>query len=594
MVKIFKNCNYMYKLIWRFDKWRIIFIFILAIINCIQVLVSTFFFKFAIDAIIAQRPMNYFIGIVAIRLAIEVVNQMAESYFSTLLFSVGNNKVRKGFSHLLYNKVCEIDIGAFDDTEFYDKYSRALTEVNRRPIWMLETLRVFIGIGLNSIILIITLAYLSPFAILIAFAGVLVTFWGNIINGRKQYIYNKACTGVVRRFKYVERIFYLLPYAKDIRTTNLKGKMLEIFDEATDSYNNVIKKHIPSMANIEVIGIGIFNLLNLGVSSIYVWIQINNNQLTIGDFASVVMAITTLSAQLVQFSHEFTKFNEHALFIDDIIDILNYKSTLKFKEDGSKINQNSRYDIRLENISFTYNKTDKESINNLSMHIKSGQRVALVGENGAGKSTLIKLIMHLYEVDKGCIYINDEAYSEINLKSLYNSMAVVHQDFQAYALTMEENITLYNQGDEVEQTELKKILEATGLADIVEGLPNKLNTIMTKEFDEVGITLSGGQNQRMAIARALFSKANIIIMDEPSSALDPLAEEELFNMIDTQIPVSKTLIIVSHRLSGVKNMDNIFFMDNGQIIESGTHNELMKLNGKYAHMFLTQAQRYGV
>lgn len=593
MKEQFENCMFMYKLIWKFDKIRILLIFILAVVDCLQLLASTFFLKFMIDGIVNSEPLKYFIIVSSIRILAEVLSQAVHNYFESSIFEMRNNVVRNGFLKLIYNKVCEIDISAFDDADFYDKLSRAIDEAYQRPIWMVGTLTSLISMLLNTVALIVTLAYLSPFSIIIALVGGLFTFYCSIVSGRIEFEFRQKGTSIGRRLGYVERIFYLNQYAKDVRTTHLKDHMMDILDSAMRGHNTLIKKYLLKRASVIVLGEFVFSVLNLGVASVYICMQIRNNELSVGDFASISVAIISLSAQLSNFCKELTRYNEHSLFVNNLKAVLQYKTKLIFNEQGEKAEECNNYDIELKNVSFTYMNNDKESIKDISLKIKQGQKVAFVGENGAGKSTLLKLILHLYEANKGSISLGDTPYSEFNLESLYGTMAVVHQDFQAYALTIKENLMLYNDKAYTDE-EIKSVLDVVGMTDVVDEAAAGLDTMMTREFDDYGINLSGGQNQRMAIARALCSKANVIIMDEPSSALDPLAEKELFDVIEDKIPASKTLIIVSHKLSGVKNMDNIFFMQNGAIVEQGRHDELMALDGQYAHMFRTQAERYGM
>jgi ATP-binding cassette subfamily B protein len=251
-----------------------------------------------------------------------------------------------------------------------------------------------------------------------------------------------------------------------------------------------------------------------------------------------------------------------------------------------------RHTLILNNVSFLYKDSVTPVVDSLTLTINAGEHVAIVGENGAGKSKLVKLIARLYDPCSGYISIDGIPYADVTKESLYGAFSIVQQDFQTYAFSLRENVILSKFSHTAfYEKNVTDILNNVDLKDKTDDLPNGYNTILTGELDENGTNLSGGQLQRLAIARALYQNTSMIIMDEPSSTLDPISEARIFDIIE-KICENKTLILISHRLSGVKNMDKIIFMENGKIVEYGSHKELMELNQKYAFMFKTQAERY--
>ena len=241
--------------------------------------------------------------------------------------------------------------------------------------------------------------------------------------------------------------------------------------------------------------------------------------------------------------------------------------------------------ITVENISFSYEGNDKDSIDGISFDIKPYEKIALVGYNGAGKTTLTNLLLRLYDVSGGSIKIGDRDIREETVASHRNRFAAVFQDFQIFSATVGENVALSKEYDP------ERVFMALESAGFNKELPNGLDTILLREFDENGVMLSGGEQQKIAIARAFYKKCPYVILDEPSANLDPVSEYELNHAMMTGAD-DKTVIFISHRLSTTKNADRIFMMEKGKIIESGSHEELMQLNGKYAEMFNLQAEKY--
>lgn len=247
----------------------------------------------------------------------------------------------------------------------------------------------------------------------------------------------------------------------------------------------------------------------------------------------------------------------------------------------------------MNNVCFSYNnkETKNDILNNISFSIQTREKMAIVGHNGAGKSTLVKLLLRLYDPAQGAILLNGYDYRKYNINHLRSLFAVVFQDYQHYSFTIAENILLRKVESEKDVNLVNCALQKVGLYKKVASTPLGINTQLTKNFDNNGILLSGGELQKLAIARALVQDTPIIIMDEPSSALDPLSEREIADLL-TQLFINKIIIIISHRLSLTKDCDKIAVVDNGRIIEVGNHKELIALNGKYASMWNAQSKQY--
>lgn len=312
--------------------------------------------------------------------------------------------------------------------------------------------------------------------------------------------------------------------------------------------------------------------------------------ISLGDFAATLGAMWKLFWQINNLMDFFAKFKEHNLYAERFRVFLNYKPMVCNSKNCTDCNF-SINTLELKNVSFSYPETDKKIINNLSMTIKAGQKIALVGYNGSGKSTLVKLLLRLYDASSGNILINGQKIQNFTLESYRTKFGTVFQDFQIFAADIAENVL----SDEYKETDKEQVLSALskcGFNDKLSSLPNGIHTLLTKEFDKDGTNLSGGEAQKIAIARIFAKPCDIVILDEPSSALDPISEYELNKRLMTAF--DKTVIIISHRLSTTRMADIIYMLEDGQIIEQGSHERLMSYNGKYAEMFKKQAEKYNL
>lgn len=303
-----------------------------------------------------------------------------------------------------------------------------------------------------------------------------------------------------------------------------------------------------------------------------------------------VLSSTMVSASwiLIRFTESLMECMKQGLFVENLRTFLEYEEKLPEDYDGimpaSEISS-----IEFRNVSFSY-KEDCKIIHNLSFYIEGNSRVALVGHNGAGKTTIIKLLFRLYDPDEGEILVNGINIKEYNLKAYRSLFAAAFQDYKIFALSIRENVLMRESSEEDDEKVVDALIKA-GVYDKIKSLPKGLDTIMTKEFDEEGVLLSGGEFQKIVVARAFAKNAPIKVFDEPSSALDPIAECDLYDSIMKE-SIDKTMIFISHRLSSVRNADMVFMLENGTILEQGTHKELMALNGSYADMYHKQAKNY--
>ena len=392
-----------------------------------------------------------------------------------------------------------------------------------------------------------------------------------------------------RRAEYISRVHYLADYAKEIRMSEAEDLLLKNFDSAVESNISITKSYGNKLFFLNLTRTTFTAVMFDAVVTILLLYRIIvEKSITLGDFAATLGAMWNLFWTLNNLMDYFAKFKEHKLYAHKFRVFLNYEPTVCDKEGCTELTAPFK-SLELKNVAFAYPESQKNIINGINMTVKAGQKIALVGYNGAGKSTLVKLLLRLYDVSGGDILINGKSIKDYTLCSYRNKFGTVFQDFQLYAADIAENVLT----DEYSEEDRLRVLEAlknSGFEERLSSLKEGIHTPLTKEFDQRGINLSGGEAQKVAISRVFAKDCDIVILDEPSSALDPMTEYELNNTLMTAL--DKTVIIISHRLSTTRMADVIYMLENGEIIEQGSHDELMQTGGKYAEMFLKQAEKY--
>ena len=361
------------------------------------------------------------------------------------------------------------------------------------------------------------------------------------------------------------------------------------FNEAIKEYRHLLhtKGLVVALLNL-LLKIGV-NTISIGGAQIYaVYHALVTGNVLIGDCLVIFSVIENFSGNILYISSNLSTFRTIGYNFQDYRD---------YMERGEKINQNrggpcaeDKGDIELRGVSFRYNGAQKDTLHDINTTIHSGERIAIVGNNGAGKTTLVKLLMRLYNPTRGEIRYDGRNITEYDLVSYRDRYGVVFQDYKQIAMSVAENVLGRPYCEEDEQTVINA-LKSAGIWNKIENLPQGIHTCMTKEFDENGLFLSGGESQKLAIAGIYAKNCSVVILDEPSSALDPLAESEMYEHMYSACE-GKTMIFISHRLSSAVSADRIIHMEDGRIIEEGSHEELMKNGGSYAQMFTMQAENY--
>ncbi len=394
-----------------------------------------------------------------------------------------------------------------------------------------------------------------------------------------------------RQRDYTRRTFYLSDYAKEMRLSSIGNVMMQRFHRTIGMIEAFMKKKLPFHAFLRLMMISIRNILCYHGASLYaVFRTIVSGTIRYGDCLVIIDTISRLSYFMSNIGDTAAEFQGHSLYVNNLRAFLEYQPKIA---DGPLPAPEACADLEFHDVHFRYDGQEKETIRGVNLRIRAGEKIALVGLNGAGKTTLAKLMLRFYDPTDGVITYggNDVRSYEVEGKNGYRErISVVFQDFKLFAMSVADNILL-RERQKGDDTLIAEAMQHSGIAEKVQTLPEKENTLLTREFDENGTVLSGGEGQKIAIARTFAKDAQLVILDEPSSALDPIAEYKMYeNMM--QVCEGKSVVFISHRLSSATLADTIYFLENGQVIEQGTHQALMAQNGKYAEMFRIQARNY--
>lgn len=551
--------------------------------------------KYVLEAAEFRKPFSVVVNFLLIVFAAWAVSFLLSGIYQNLVSQKGLPKIEKKLRDMIYAKVKELDLECYDNPEYYNEFVLSISEAEKSITRTHQILEAIFG-GLTTLItsgaLFLTTDRLSIIFILASFALTFIfSQMLNKVNFRNRLEKNPS----ERKRAYVHRVFYLNEYAKEIRLNpDVAGRLFEEFDRSNGEIGEVERKYAKKRTILDFVS----NYLTNNFISDVVYITYLVFRAAVRraiSYSSVVVLWNTsggMKRSLRDIAGIIPQIAENSLYIEKIRDFLDYEQKIT-SERGLPVPE-KRGMLELRNVSFGYNEKDGYILKNINLVIKPDERVALVGYNGAGKTTLIKLIMRLYDPNEGEILYNGVNIRDYDVREYRKLIGTIFQDYRIFAATVGENVVLDDDQETIERESrpaVVKALEYSGFKGRLDKLPKGLSTELTTEFEQEGIDLSGGESQKLAIARAFFKDAGIVVLDEPSSALDPIAEYQL-NQTMLQAAEGKSVVFISHRLSTTRHADRIYMMEQGRIIEEGSHDEMVRLKGKYAAMWKAQAGRY--
>ena len=588
--RTFKNNKYMLDFIIKVSPGILILEFISTVLMAISTFfTTTYLYKYAFDALQKGESIKniviFLVGFFAFSIFSKVFGHICDSYIQ-----INFPKVEAHIQNILHKKAATVDLACFENTEFYDTYVKAVDEAGQRVMAVKNSIMDIVWAFVYGASILTVVFTIDPIFILIALIPLLFTVFIGKRRNRVQYEYDIKNKEIARQRDYVRRTFYLKDYSKEMRLTNIHTVMLKRMRKSITEMKLLVKKYGYKMMFFRYLFDLLFQVVvRTGSIILAVYKTLVSKTMLIGGCYVVVNSIESLADNFNYIVGTVLKLDENSLYIDNLRDFLEYE--IKIAEDKNAPEIKKFRSLEINNLSFNYGNDTSYVLNNISLNIKAGEKIAFVGYNGAGKTTLIKLLQRLYDPSAGEIKINGENIKNIRLSSYRALFGTVFQDYQLFATTVAENVTLGDDKTNEKKDIVENSLKKAGIYDKIQRLPNGMDTIVTKEFDENGAVFSGGEAQKISISRIFAGDNEIVIMDEPTSALDPIAEQEMYNNM-FEACEGKTVIFISHRLSSTVMADKIYMLENGKIAEQGTHNELLKLNGKYADMWHKQADNY--
>lgn len=549
-------------------------------------IISVLGVKYVIDVIASGGEKNKIIVAVVLIGVVLLITKTLDWLYCEFFFNTEREKLEGKLSRKLYKKARELDLENYDNPDFYNNFILVIESSAGGIVGILSMIQGYVTELVSFLTICSIMLVLDPVCLIIIVAVVLVFTPISKRIGELQAKRQIDNNRLHRRADYFARIFYLQDYCKEVRVNNVTDLLIKRYNEAADAVVDNQKKYVRKIdflyffqeSGVQIIGFMLLLPLYLG------YCVLEKHTLSAGDFVATFNGAFSISTSFSFLTVGVIRnFSELARLIEKYREFLARDVKIL---DGDKIAQiGEPKPIEIKNVSFTYPGNNAPTLKNINLTIHPREKIALVGYNGAGKTTLTNLLLRLYDVTEGEILIDGEDIRDVTVSSHRNRFSAVFQDFQLFSARLGENVSMSESFDDADVSESLKY------SGFTKELPNGNDTVLLREFDDNGVMLSGGESQKIAISRAFYKDCPYVILDEPSANLDPVAEYNL-NRAMMEAAKDKTVVFISHRLSTTINADKIYVMEKGSIIEQGTHDELMKLNGTYAYMFNLQAEKY--
>ena len=602
-----KNNFYALRLLWRICPSLVVHQGVMRFLGYFEWLFySAFFMRHIINAMDAgdsfRRILSYIVLVVVVYGSMTVYENM----FDGAILPVDRAVVNKGLYRRLFRKSRNVELSCFEDSDFYDRYTLAMEQADNRLISTSEALFKTVFGAIASVCAFIFMYQVDKISVMFIIFPVIGNFVFNRRISQIDYVRNKDMAPHNRRIAYVNRVMYLPDYAKEIRLTGVFKVMRQQYQDAIKGVADVTRKYTKRAMVLHWLYVMFtFTFIFEGLLIYGAYRTVVSHSMTLAELSVITSMMVSTTWILIGFTEALTELFKNGLFIEYLRGFLEYRERIPEDSEGDDPGTEIR-SVEFRDVSFSYK--DKEVISHLSMEFRGGKTYAIVGHNGAGKTTLIKLLLRFYDPTEGVILLNGRDIREYNLRKYRALFATAFQDHRMFSMTVRDNVLM---GETVLSGETSendpetgapvssgerdaRVIEALKLAgayDKVMTLPKGVDTILTHEFDDEGAVLSGGEFQKIVVARAFVRNCPFKVFDEPSSALDPIAEATLFDNI-YETCRKNTLVFISHRLSSVQNADWVYLLSDGTVKEAGTHRMLMEQDGIYADMYTKQAKNY--
>ncbi len=588
MKSLISNNLLLFKTYFKYDKKFVMFNIVNSLLEVVYPLTQVLLMSMLIDSMFRSGSFEEVVKLILIVFVANAVKALFSLVFDNSIKPISHERVKTKVTNNLLNKYLRSDVNDLENADFYDNYTRVVKDFPERVALFQQHLANFIS-SLVAILAIATIIIsLNPIILLITGVVIILhTFLLPIVK-KIEYKLWLETTKPTRIKDYVKRIFYIPEYVKELKLYKVDKMFAKKYETASSNVVTTIKSF--SLKKIFYIGlVAIVELGGLCLSLMYIGYYAIKGVFTMGGAVALLNGSEQFRSYTNRLFSVVPNLFENKIYVDNYLQF-KVKQSIIENSNGAKVHDFET--ISFENVRFSYEiEADNLALNNINLSVTKNQKIALVGHNGAGKSTFLNLLLRLYDPVEGTIKVDGLDYKEIDTKCLRKNFMVILQDSQVYAMSIAESILMKKIENERDEKLVIDVLEKVGLYSKISSFKNGIHTQLTKEFDDDGIIMSGGEMQKLAVARVLASSAKIIVLDEVTSSMDAISEHEIFDMIEASTK-DKTVIFISHKLSTTKMADVIYTFENGEIVEQGTHGQLIEKQGVYFDMFTTQAKKY--
>lgn len=574
MKRIISTNLYMLKLIATYRPSHILFTILTSILRSIQSILNIIIVKIIVDSLGSVPHYMTAIGLILFSAVFELTVLSIQLICDNYIFPTNQQIIQKQIRTELIKKATSVEFQMYEDSTFFDKYNMAIAQSDSRAIAVLNTFTLLVNSFFRIFALIALLVYLSPALVFVSIAGAIISTLFSIYTMRlrhKQAVEMIPCS---RKIQYIHRITYLREYLQEIDTyPSAMELVLEKYNDITGDIISIIKRFSLKLSKNGIL-VSLCSVVVSTVSMLYAAIQVIKGKISIGSFTALFSSCTQLFQQSKSLILAFIQMYEHSLYIENYLDFMGTETP---KLSGSiKLSMPGK-EILIQNLSFRYKNSPTLALNDINLEIKCGEKIAILGENGSGKSTLLKLILRLYVPEAGKLLVNGYDINELEYEAYLSDIGIVLQNNSVFAFSIAENILMHPITDADRESNEKQIWEALRFVNLdhkVKSFPKGIYSIVSKEFDPDGCMLSGGELQRLMIARAYVKDPSLLIFDEAFSALDQTIESEILSLLFA-LGNNKTVIFVTHQLNSAQHADRVVILKNGSVVAEGSPDQIL-------------------